>query len=225
MWRGMLVLPSTKENSRPMLIFFRVGWLADDGGQASRSVARQPRGIRWASRAPRPSSPDFPLPQVEAHHDRAAWPKNLHKLAPRSVPSRRRTQRCAKSHPAAGRIEVALELRRLGRFDPQQHQGRAIALAERAGATGELCLRFHGCGALETCAHGDLLEVDTKAGVAFLIAGIDRLGGLSTARVARAPRFISNSPSPVSTMTRRSRRASARPRPIIAAPPMASAML
>src|SRR5690242_7835811 len=50
---------------------------------------------------------------------------------------------------------------------------------------------------------------------------IDRFGGLSSAMVASAPTFIRSSPSPVTTRTRRSRRASARPSPIMQAPPIA----
>src|SRR5215470_4764813 len=53
---------------------------------------------------------------------------------------------------------------------------------------------------------------------------IERLGGLSSAMVASAPTFISNSPSPVTTRIRRSRRASARPSPIMQAPPIAPPM-
>jgi hypothetical protein len=71
--------------------------------------------------------------------------------------------------------------------------------------------------------------------MAFLITGlavmavvdaqIARLGRFSTPIVASAPTFINSSPWPLTTSTRLSGRASARPSPIMQAPPMAPAIV
>src|SRR5258706_15312398 len=73
-------------------------------------------------------------------------------------------QRGAEAVATGGGVHVALEYRRIGRRDAQQHETGGVALAQEARAIGEgglLCDRTRG---LNNGAGGDLLEIDAPAG-------------------------------------------------------------
>ena len=134
-------------------------------------------------------------------------------------------------NPPRGRVHVAPEVRRIGRLDTQQHKRGRIGLPNEPRASSDVGLLLDRAGELDAGAQCHLFQVGAKAGMALLVAGlavmavvehtIDRFVGFITAIVASAPTFINNSPSPVTTTTRRSGRARARPRPIMRAPPIA----
>src|SRR6516225_1838458 len=137
-------------------------------------------------------------------------------------------QRIAETVAASGWIYVALEGRRIDRLHAQQNKGGAVALTQEAGAVGEIELSGDRARCLDARGGSDLFEIDPEAGVAFLIPGLavmtvvdaeDRkIRRFSTPIVASAPTFINSSPSPVTTRTRLSGRASERPSPIMLAP-------
>src|SRR6266481_5652410 len=81
-------------------------------------------------------------------------------------------QRRAKTIAAPRRVQDAREARRLGRLDPQQHEGRAVALADEARTGGDVGLPLDRAGELDAGARCDLLQVDPQTRVALLIAGL-----------------------------------------------------
>src|SRR5438046_248583 len=76
----------------------------------------------------------------------------------------------AEAAARVGRVEIALVLRRLGGLDAQEHEGRPVALADHAGAGGDLRFRSDGERTLDPRPGRDLLQIDAEAGVALLVA-------------------------------------------------------
>src|SRR5207245_2364225 len=81
-------------------------------------------------------------------------------------------QRTAEADPAGGRFHVALVKWRVVGLDPQHDKSNAVTLAQQAAALGEIGLLRHRPGALDAGAGRDLFQIDAKAGMALLVAGL-----------------------------------------------------
>ena len=215
----------TKDALLDDTLFMHARWVAA-GNEAE--LAIHPGGAHGFTLFPNALSQAATAP-----HGRVPEPGSRLRVSARSAASE---QRRAEADAAGGRVHVALVGRRIVRLDPQHHKGGAVALAQeparrppRSASLATVRVR------LIPAPDGDLFEIDAEAGMAFLVAGlavmaviddrIARFAGFSTAIVASAPRFISNSPSPVATRTRLSGRARASPSPIMQAPPIAPAIV
>ena len=83
-----------------------------------------------------------------------------------------RPQRGLETVAAERGIEVAFEFGGLGRPHAQQHERRAVALADHARAVRDVGFGRDRAGALDAGADRHLLQVDAEAGMAFLPAGL-----------------------------------------------------
>src|SRR5208337_5633813 len=90
-------------------------------------------------------------------------------LLPRSLRPR---QRRAEAVAQQGGVEIAPERGRLGRLDAQAHEGRAVALAQKERAAGDIGRDGDRARMFDPAAHRDLFQIDAETGVALLPAGL-----------------------------------------------------